>query len=477
MAIQLLELQSFSEAKAILEKLAVSAKKDPEVWFLLSAVHGLLNIHDKAEYYSRKTIALAPNLPDAHFNLANALREQKKFAEAIREFEKTLSLKPDHLGALINVAGVFDETGAIDKAYSRYMKAVQLAPTLHSNYYNLAKILTVKGEFDEAIKYYHAALERKPDDIDSRNNLSRILLGMGRYSEGWDHYQYRLSVRTAEFKSPDILPNDLTGKRLLLVYDQGLGDEIFFMSFAPQLKARGAWIAYQPGHQKIASLFKRVTCIDEVISDDHAVENIDYRISIGDLPRLLGHTDNSPHPASPEIPVRDENLANVKQLLANFGPPPYVGVTWRAGAVNRSKSVLFKEFSLTDLAEICKPLDARIVILQRLPEAGEVDQFSEILGRPVLDLSHYNEQLEDMLAVLSILDDYIGVSNTNMHMRAAVGKTCRVLVPFPPEWRWHMDGSSPWFPDFQVYRQKANQDWQPAIRKLREELAASMPVN
>ena len=81
-----------------------------------------------------------------------------------------------------------------------------------------------------------------------------------------------------------------------------------------------------------------------------------------------------------------------------------------------------------------------MVILQRNPLPHEVEAFSQTLGRPVHDFSVLNENLEQMLALLAVIDDYVGVSNANMHLRAAVGRTARVLVPAPPEWRWMAEG-------------------------------------
>ena len=76
-----------------------------------------------------------------------------------------------------------------------------------------------------------------------------------------------------------------------------------------------------------------------------------------------------------------------------------------------------------------------------------------------------------MLALLALIDDYIGVSNTNMHLRAAVGKTARVLVPTPPEWRWMAEGQeSPWFPGFTVYRQGYDGGWEGALEELLRDL-------
>ena len=85
-----------------------------------------------------------------------------------------------------------------------------------------------------------------------------------------------------------------------------------------------------------------------------------------------------------------------------------------------------------------------------------------------------NEDLEALLALLALMDDYIGVSNTNMHLRAGVSRTARVLVPRPAEWRWMISGSeSPWFPGFRVYRQGPDGDWGAALKHLQADLLAA----
>jgi hypothetical protein len=79
-----------------------------------------------------------------------------------------------------------------------------------------------------------------------------------------------------------------------------------------------------------------------------------------------------------------------------------------------------------------------------------------------------------MLALLHLLDDYIGVSNTNMHLRAAAGRSARVLLPNPAEWRWMRWGrASPWFPGFRCYRQSLRGDWSGAMAELARDLAAA----
>ena len=76
-----------------------------------------------------------------------------------------------------------------------------------------------------------------------------------------------------------------------------------------------------------------------------------------------------------------------------------------------------------------------------------------------------------MANLLASLDEYIAVSNTNVHLRAAVGKTSRVLVPFPPEWRRMDTGTeSTWYPGTALYRQSTSGDWTEGIQRLKNDL-------
>jgi hypothetical protein len=119
---------------------------------------------------------------------------------------------------------------------------------------------------------------------------------------------------------------------------------------------------------------------------------------------------------------------------------------------------------------------ATLVALQRAPEPDEIDRFAAIAGRPVADFTALNDDLDGMLALLGLLHDYVCVSNTNVHLRAARGRTCRVLVPFPADYRWMDAGDeSPWFPGSRVYRETREDGWRIAFDRLAVDLAAAWP--
>jgi hypothetical protein len=132
-----------------------------------------------------------------------------------------------------------------------------------------------------------------------------------------------------------------------------------------------------------------------------------------------------------------------------------------------------KEVPLERLGSALRGVKGTLLALQRNPRPGEIDALSALASRPVHDLTALNEDLEAMLALLTLIEEYIGVSNTNFHLRAGVSRNARVLVPRPTEWRWLLAGDeSPWFPGFRIYRQAVDGDWGAAVERLGRDLSA-----
>jgi hypothetical protein len=114
-----------------------------------------------------------------------------------------------------------------------------------------------------------------------------------------------------------------------------------------------------------------------------------------------------------------------------------------------------------------------LISLQRGPAPDELDAVRTAAGAAVHDFAAANEDLREALALLAQLEEYVAVSNTNVHLLAGLDRTARVLVPHPPEWRWmRREGESAWFPGFSVYRQPAGLDWSAPLARLREGLFA-----
>lgn len=479
----------------------------PELWYNTGNVLQALGRHEEAEQSYREAVQLQPTYAEAHDHLGVVAAKQGKHAEAVAHYRRALAIRPDHATSHCNLAMSLKHLDQLDEAVASYRRALVINPHDTDVHVNLGVVLTKQKKFDEAVAHYRETLRLRPNDADAYNNLgmafveqkrfdeavtyysealrlrsdyadahfnlSLLFLLRGDFRSGWSEYRWRWQ---REGKPPRSFPpspwegEDLLGKDVFLHTEQGLGDELFFLRFVPWLKQRGAGkITYLPT-PKIASLLSRAKPVNKIAGPDETPGTDDFVFSIGDLPWLLGmeRVDQIPPPLS--LMPLPEKIEQIQARLASLGPPPYLGVTWRAGVKNVTRG-LYKEIPLEDFAQTLCETPGTILALQRLPGKGEVDAFSRQLQKPVHDLTALNDDLEEMFALLSCIDEYIGVSNTNMHLRAAAGRTAHVLVSSPPEWRWMAEGLvSPWFPGFTLYRQQSCGDWRPALAALRQGL-------
>jgi hypothetical protein len=297
--------------------------------------------------------------------------------------------------------------------------------------------------------------------------LGRMLLAEGRYVEGWREYSWR---HGREVRS---LPANVG--RVLLRPAQGLGDHLFFLRFAGALRARARHVAFLCP-DKLLGVLGSLPMLDEIRSARVPGE-FDLEFWLDELPGALGETGTPP--AVP-ITAPSSRVQAWHARLAALGPPPYLAVTWRAGGRREharefavhGEEPLYKEVKIADLADCVRGWRGSVLIIQRLPLAGECELFAQALGRTAHDLSSANDDLAEMAALLSLVDEYVGVSNTNLHVRAGLARDARVLVPFPPEFRWMHEGTrTPWFPEFLIYRQSTRLGWRPALDALARDLS------
>ena len=432
----------------------------------------------------RHAVSLDAANADAHNNLGKALIDADAPSDAIAALETALRLRPDFAEAHANLGGAQARLGNFEIAETACRRAIALDNRLAAGHFNLGNLLKDKGDYRGARECFSAAIAVDPAHVKGFRNRALVGLALGEFSQGWRDYRARPSMarEVADFPT-DLLPAELDGKLVLLEKDQGLGDELFFLRFVPALKSLGARIAYRPS-LKIRGLIERLNLIDTVLAEDDAAPDADFVLSIGDLPFLLGHGDiDPPPPPTPIAPLRDRPGA-VRRRLGKAGQPPYIALTWRAGAAG-NKDILHKEVPLDALGAALAPMPGTILALQRNPEDGEIADLARMLGRDIHDFTDMNDDLEEMLALVGGIDAYVAVSNTNIHLAAAAGRAgtgetragcdIRLLVPNPPEFRWMAAGDiSPWFPGISLYRQSADGDWSAAIERMAMDLAKAL---
>ncbi len=470
----------------------------------------------------QRALRADPNHGNAHMNRGAVLQSLQRFDEAEQSFRQALACGAQRETAYINLVSLLTLQGRFDESEQLARAALTELPRSAELHRLLAAACVQQGELDAALVPAKQAASLAPDNAQVQMALGGLLfetglaeqglalldqlrltladnshvayvtgvthLTAGNFAAGWRDFIHR-EVRQAKMQTRPWLraqlPSDLHGAFVRLLREQGLGDELFFLRYAPLLKKLGARVAYITD-AKLTSILTRAHCVDQIIEEpggpdkvvppDAAQNGVD--MLIGDLPHAL-YRDFSAHCADlpPPLPLTalPERIAAMREKLSALGPPPYLALTWRGGTAPQEQSgkwwSLYKNIGLDAFGKTLAGLPHTLLAVQRKPLPDEIAQLSAAAGAPIHDLCAVNDDLETMLALLAVVDEYVGVSNTNMHLRAGLGRGARVLVPRPSEWRWMAYGEhSPWFPQFTVYRQGIDGTWQEALDRLRAQL-------
>lgn len=416
-----------------------------------------------------EAVRLDPSDYGASYEQGITLATLGEGAAARECFLRATRLRPDFAAAHFALGMDAIERGDLDAAASALEEAARLDPRNPHALVNYGRLCVRRGDFARAAELFSAAWALVPADRDLPLYLAQVELARGRWAEGWRGYagreqRVRFEAERAREGTPYRIPDAVAvgGTQLLLVGEQGLGDEIFFLRFAPALRALGARLSYV-GEPRLRPLLQRTGLFEEVFAFGEPLPPGRTRLLSGDLPLL---SPEHPLPPSLAIPPDREKLDAMRRRLERVGPRPWIGASWRAGTAHDVAAHALRKTAPIASLFAALPRDGTVLSLQREGSFDELESASRALGRPIYDFSAVNADLDDALALVALLDRHVGVSNTNTHLAAAAGATADVLVPFPPEWRWGIKGDSPWFPGFRVYRQLPDGDWSRAFAAL-----------
>lgn len=306
-------------------------------------------------------------------------------------------------------------------------------PPLAAATINFAFDLERRGRFEDAIAALRGGLARFPGEAEIQWRLGLMLLREGDFEEGWRLFETRpvhMGGRAAG--RPTLRIPEWDGgpvRSILILQEQGLGDQIMFARYAAWFHGRGVE-ASLVCHPLLARVFERLGPGVRVLSAQGRVQlpACDAWALGPSLPLLSGAMPSEPY-------LRATPGGSGIGLLAQGNP----------GHVN----------------DAARSIPAGLA--------------SEIAAWPgVADLSHAAtgaRDLEDTARIIDGLELVISVDTAVAHLAGAMGKPCFLLLPFVPDWRWMRDRTdSPWYPSMRIFRQPAAGDWVSVVAQVRRAL-------
>ncbi|HYD69442.1 CHAT domain-containing protein [Azospirillum sp.] len=422
----------------------------------------------------RTAVRLDPAQVRAWANLGAALLEADNADGAEEALAHALALAPDDAEALAGMGDALRRLGRPDAALACLTRALAARPGFAEAAVTLGLLLEAEGCRPEADTAFARALASDPGHALAHWNRGLLRLGGGDLAEGWAGYGWRFSTpalhRPRPFAEPEWRGEDVSGRRVLVWREQGLGDELMFASLYPDLIRHAGQVVIECD-RRLVPLFTRSFPGAAVVAAGGPLPPVDCHIPAGSLPRWL-RPGLAAFPASPGFLVPDASrVGRWRRELAALGAAPKVGLAWRSGLATRSRAAAYAPLDLW--APMLTVPGLTFVPLQydrcAAACAAAERRFGIRLPRwPDLDLK---DDLEEVAALMAALDLVVAAPTAVGELAAAVGVPTWRLAP-GGDWSALGTAARPWFPAQRLFQPRPGEGLANVLARVGAELAA-----
>ncbi|MGN6148996.1 MAG: tetratricopeptide repeat protein [Rhizomicrobium sp.] len=472
---------------------------DPDLLLNLGLTAWNMKMREQAMKMFRLFIAANPGSPLGYNNLGMVQCELGDPATAIETLRNAIYQMPTEPMLWNSLATVLAESSRADESIQFYKEAVRLDPGFSRPYHNLGYAYSHLGMLEEALDAYDGALARVTDPterVEGLHSRSICLIGMGRLEEGFRAYEVRRDTLFRAYvnqmvKAPTWNGENLDGKRLLVIGEQGLGDEIMFANVIPDLiRAVGetgkVQIAVDP---RLVPLFQRSFPAAEVGTyDDRKLQHRDgdkelrfvhFAVESGepDYQVLMGSALQHFRKRLADFPKQAflvPDAARVEEYrsrLSALGNGPFVGICWRSMMATGKRGKYYS--ALDEWGPLLKTPGVTFVNVQYGDCADELARAQERHGVTIhsiegLDLKN---DIEGAAALSAALDVVISAPTAAAATAGAVGTETWFLTAGRT---WPQLGTDeyPWYRSTKVVMPEKFADWASLMPKISAELSA-----
>ena len=310
-------------------------------------------------------------------------------------------------------------------------------------------------------------------------NRALLKLNLKNFDEGWKDFEARNQYKNiTNFEFPldvqrvPVWVGDVPCKHLLIVSEQGIGDQIFYLSMLKniQYKVEEITVIVDP---RLISIFSRsFPSIKFLEKKNICNKNIfDAQIPMGNIPIILNVNSSNINGLSSPYLIDDPALSE-KVKNSNFFQNKFTcGISWKSSNVKIGNQ---KSINFTDLKTILQIQNCEFINLQYGDISDEMkiaERITDITLNVVEDINVF-EDIDGLLSIINSCDIVITTSNITAHMAGASGKKTLLLLPYSQgrNWYWHQEEISTWYPSIKQFFQNPDLTWNTAINKIIKEL-------
>lgn len=462
--------------------------------------------NEKAEESLRTVIEKVPDNIEARLKLAQMLQQTRAGRpEAIEHLRRVVELAPDHLHGLLQLgAALGNDKETFKEAEEVLQRALEIAPEAPSALHNYGLLKRFQGDLETAEKYLKKSFDVYPNDanyafslgtcylfmedieqalhwfkkaaeLDPSHNPAQVyiafsLFHLGRMREGWVQYEKRLGLKelqAANYQRPRWDGQPMPDRTLLLLGEQGIGDNLQFIRYAP-LAAKMVGAVIVLAAKPLERLYRSIEGV-VVMPGLPEAKHFHRYCPLMSMPYTMGTDETSVPGDVPYLRAPGDLIAAWREKLKDY-PGKKVGLCWRGNS--RHVNDHFRSSSLSEMAQL---LDIPGISFFSLHK--ERPDFEADLPEGLIDIGSDFEDFADTAAAMESLDLVISVDTSVCHVAGAVARPVWTMLARGPDFRWGLHGEeTPWYPTMRLFRQQTLGDWRDVYERMRAglvELSAS----
>lgn len=409
----------------------------------------------------KKTAAHLLDDPDNPEHLANQytlLSTTPRSPAQLAIAKRCANVAPNEFIAVFNYASALMRSGL--DSIGTFRAALEIAPrdrrSLVMHHIGLAH--HDRYEYQEALNWYKLSLEADINEPKIHQSIAIAKLAMGKLKEGLYEFEVKHHIKPRKPISASKIKwwngEDLTGKSVILTHEQGFGDTIQFIRFAPILRDECAKLVFS-GPESLAPLIaEQFDCFDDVINEAGPFK-ADFVTSPMAACALMGieYAGVNDLAYMTSAPVNLPERGRLKVGLSWKGSPGYANDALRSA----------------DLRAFCPLFDlpgAAFYSLQVKPGPEEITSLG--LDGFIADLGSTFTDWRSTAAAISAMDVIVATDSANAHMAGALGKPVLLMLGKAPCWRWMKGAKTQWYRGHRIFRQTTVDEW--PIEAVRREL-------
>jgi Flp pilus assembly protein TadD len=408
-------------------------------------------------------------------DLGNALVNDRRPEQGATLLRQAMRLSPGEPRLYSNLGLALAAMGRFDEAEESLLQALDLEPVLPLAHNNLATLYIMMGRHDAALACLDYALRLQRDYPAARRNRALAHLSLGNFEEGWRDYDHvAFGIERPPLPWAEWHGEPLTGKRLLLTAQQGLGDTLQFLRYAPLLGKQAARVVLECPGPLMELLRAGCPGIDEIVPQGQAVEGVDLCVAVAALPRVFNTSLETIPPPVP-IAAPADRVEHWRSKLAEKLPKHerIVGIAWQGNPHHQWDQ--FRSVRLAMFERLAQLFGVRLLSLQSGPGLEQIEPFERLCGKRMIVPQAHAHNLADTAALASLCDLVISVDSASAHLAATMGKPTWILLSVAADWRWlTVREDSPWYPSVRLFRQQRINAWEDLFARVAEKAAEAL---